>query len=198
MSTNERPRVCVFCGSNVGADPAFLDSAIALGAAMGERGIGLVYGGGEVGLMGAVADGVLTAGGEVIGVIPESLVDAEIAHPRLTRLEVTAGMHERKARMAALADGFIGLPGGFGTFEEVIEVLTWNQLGLLTKPVVFFDVGGFYAPLLAFFDRAVELRFVRASHRLLAQRAETVDEALELATAPTPPSQPKWIDRDLA
>jgi uncharacterized protein (TIGR00730 family) len=196
MATEERPRLCVFCGSNVGSDAAFVETAVALGHEMGRRGIGLVYGGGEVGLMGAVADGVLAANGEVIGVIPRSLVEAEIAHTRLTRLEVTESMHQRKARMAELADGFIGLPGGFGTFEEIIEVLTWNQLGLLAKPVVFLDVAGFYAPLLAFFDRAVDARFVRASHRVLAQRADTVEEAIELASAPAPPSQPKWIDRD--
>jgi uncharacterized protein (TIGR00730 family) len=196
MPTASATRLCVFCGSNAGDDGAYLETALALGQAMADRGIGLVYGGGEVGLMGAVADGVLAGGGEVIGVIPRSLVDAEIAHPGLTRLEVTDGMHQRKARMAELADGFIALPGGFGTFEETIEVLTWNQLGLLAKPVVLLDVAGFYAPLLDFFDRAVDARFVRVSHRRLAQRAATIEEAIELATAPVPPTKPKWIDRD--
>jgi len=196
MPSVDALRLCVFCGSNVGSDDSYVATALALGHEMARRGIGLVYGGGEVGLMGAVADGVLAGGGDVIGVIPRSLVDAEIAHPRLTRLEVTDGMHQRKARMAELADGFIALPGGFGTFEEIIEVLTWNQLGLLAKPVVFLDVGGFYTPLLDFFDGAVEARFVRSSHRALAQRAQTIEDALTMAASPVPPSQAKWIDRD--
>jgi uncharacterized protein (TIGR00730 family) len=185
----------VFCGSNAGADPAYLEIATELGSELARRGIGLVYGGGEVGLMGAVADAALATGGEVIGVIPRSLVDSEIAHHGLTRLETTVSMHQRKARMGDLADGFIALPGGFGTFEETIEVLTWNQLGLLAKPVVFLDVAGFYGPLLEFFDLAVKARFVRSSHRALAQRATTVAEAIDLALSSVPPSPSKWIDR---
>ena len=136
--------------------------------------------------MGVVADAVLAAGGEVIGVITDHLVGAEIAHPALTALEVVDSMHERKARMAELSDGFVALPGGFGTLDETLEMLTWNQLGLLAKPVVFLDVAGFFAPLFDFFDRAVDAGFVRPAHRMLAQRARTVDEAIALAIAPAP------------
>jgi len=165
---------------------------------MAAEGIGLVYGGGRVGLMGALADAVLAAGGEVTGVMPRHLVDREIAHRGLTALEVTASMHERKARMAELADGFIALPGGFGTFEEVIEVLTWNQLGLLAAPVVLLDVEGFYEPLLTAFDRAVTGGFLRESHRRLARRAGDVATALRLATEPVTDVEHKWIDLDRA
>src|SRR5690606_18265464 len=148
-----------------------------LGARLAARDIGLVYGGGRVGLMGIVADAVLAAGGEAIGGMPAHLVDREVGHTGLTRLEVTHSMHERKARMAERSDGVIALPGGFGTFEEVLEVLTWTQLGLLAAPVVFLDVDGFFAPLLDFLDRAVDAGFVRAGHRLLAQNSLDPDDA---------------------
>ena len=146
--------------------------------------------------MGAVADAVLEHGGEVVGVITDQLVRAEIAHLDVTTLEVVDSMHERKARMAELADGFIALPGGFGTLDEALELLTWNQLGLIAKPVVFLDVDGYFAGLFDFFDRAVEANFIRGAHRMLAQRARTVDEAVAIATAPTPETPHKWIDRD--
>ncbi len=194
----EPRRLCVYCGSNVGASDAYVASARQLGAAMARRGIGLVYGGGRVGLMGAVADAVLDGGGEVTGVIPEHLVRAEIAHEGLSALEVVGSMHERKARMAQLATGFVGLPGGFGTFDELVEMLTWNQLGLLAKPVVLLDVDGFFQPLFAMFDQAVASGFVRQAHRMLAQRAVTVDEAIALATGPVPDTPHKWLDRDPA
>jgi uncharacterized protein (TIGR00730 family) len=190
------PRLCVFCGSNVGTDPSFVDAAVRLGAAMAARDIGLVYGGGNVGLMGVVADAVIASGGEAIGVMPGFLVQAEIAHAGLTRLIEVDSMHARKARMADLADGFIALPGGYGTFDELAEALTWTQLGLQAKPVVLLDVGGFWTPLLAFFDAAVEHGFVRPTHRLLAQRALTVDDAIALATGPVPQTVHKWLDRD--
>lgn len=189
--------LCVYCGSNSGTSDAYLDVARNLGASLARRDITLVYGGGNVGLMGALADSVLEHRGRAIGVIPEHLVRAEIAHPGLTSLEVVGSMHERKARMAELADGFVALPGGFGTFEEVMEVLTWNQLGIMAKPVVLLDVDGFYAPLLAMFDAAVERGFVRAAHRMLAQRAYSVDEAVALATGPVIATPHKWIDRDV-
>jgi uncharacterized protein (TIGR00730 family) len=189
-------RVGVFCGSNVGSDPEFVEQAALVGIAIAERGCGLVYGGGHVGLMGIVADAALANGAEVIGVLTEALVQAEIAHPDLTSLEVVGSMHERKARMADLATGFVVLPGGYGTLDETLELLTWNQLGLIAKPIVFLDVGGFFAPLFAFFDAAVGARFLRSSHRDLAQRATSAREVVELATAPAPASQPKWIDRD--
>jgi uncharacterized protein (TIGR00730 family) len=189
-------RLAVYCGSNVGADPRFREQAIRLGSAMGRRGIGLVYGGGHVGLMGAVADSVLAAGGEVHGVITRHLVRAEIAHQGLTDLHVVDSMHERKARMAELADGFVAMPGGYGTLDETLEVLTWNQLGLLAKPVVFFDIDGFFAPLFAFLDRATDAALLRPAHRMLAQRARTVDEVIALGLSPAPVTGHKWIDRD--
>lgn len=189
-------RLGVYCGSNAGSAPSYVETARHLGAALGHRSIGLVYGGGKVGLMGAVADAVLETGGEVIGVIPDHLVRAEVAHQGLTELEVVDSMHSRKARMADLADGFIALPGGFGTYDEVLEMLTWNQLGLVAKPVVFLDVDGFFDPLLQMFDRAVESGFVRSAHRMLAQKARTVDEAIALALAPVPETPHKWLDRD--
>jgi uncharacterized protein (TIGR00730 family) len=195
---NVRPalNVCVYCGTNVGNSPAYVQAATELGTAMAERGIGLVYGGGRLGLMGAVADAVLASGGSAAGVIPQSLVRAELAHPGLTSLEVSDSMHTRKARMAELADGFIALAGGFGTFEELLEVLTWNQLGFIRKPVVLFDVDGFYAPLIEMFSTAVAAGFVRPDHAALAQRGTTVDEVLALATAPAPATAHKWIDLD--
>ena len=130
----------------------------------------------------------------MIGVIPQSLVDAEIAHMGLTDLEVAESMHARKARMAELADGFIALAGGFGTLEEVLEVLTWNQLGFISKPVVLYDVDGFYAPLVEMFARAVDQGFVRAEHARLAQRASTAEDVLDLALAPPPATVPKWFE----
>ena len=189
-------RLCVFCGSNTGTEPSYTETAVHLGSAMADRGIGLVYGGGNVGLMGVLADAVLDAGGEVLGVMPDFLVRAEIAHTGLTSLIPAASMHERKAMMADLADGFIALPGGYGTLDELAEALTWTQLGLQSKPVVLLDIDGFWTPLLAFFDAAVERGFVRPAHRTLAQRAVTVDEAIALATGPVPQTQHKWMDRD--
>jgi len=189
-------RICVFCGSNDGASPAFAHAAAALGTEIARRGLGLVYGGGRVGLMGRVADAVLAGGGEVVGVIPEHLVDREVAHEGLTELVVTESMHARKAAMAALASGFVALPGGFGTFEETIELLTWNQLGLLAEPVVFLDVDGFYDALFEFFERAVTAGFLRPAHRDLAQRTTSVAEAVDLALADAAGTPHKWIDLD--
>lgn len=189
-------RLCVYCGSNAGASPTYLEAARQLGVAMTNRGIGLVYGGGNVGLMGALADTVLEGGGDVIGVIPEQLKRAEVAHDTLTQLHVVGSMHERKALMAELADAFVALPGGLGTFEEVFEVLTWNQLGLIAKPVVLYDVDGFFGPLMTMLDAAVDAGFVRPAHRMLAQRAVTVEEVIALASAPVPETPHKWLDRD--
>ena len=189
-------RIGVYCGSNAGSDPAFSEAAEHLGSSLARRGIALVYGGGDVGLMGAVADAALAAGGDVVGVIPDFLVRAEVAHGGLTELEVVPSMHARKERMAELSDGFIALPGGYGTMDEVIEMLTWNQLGLVAKPVIFLDVNDFFDPLLRMFDKAVESGFVRPAHRMLAQRAHTVDEAIALALTPVPETTHKWLDRD--
>jgi uncharacterized protein (TIGR00730 family) len=191
-------RLCVFCGSNAGAAPAFADTAARLGKALASRSIGVVYGGGDVGLMGVVADAVVDAGGEVTGVIPEFLERAEVAHRGLATMHVVGSMHERKALMASLSAGFIALPGGFGTLDELAEALTWTQLGLQAKPVVLLDVDGFWEPLVQFFDAAVEHGFVRPAHRMLLQRAVTVDEAIALATGPVPETPHKWLDRDAA
>ncbi len=190
-------RLCVYCGSNFGTAPEFAATARKLGTAMANRGIGLVYGGGSVGLMGVAADAAMAAGGEVIGVITTQLTNAEVAHKGLTALEVVPSMHERKARLEALADGFVVLPGGFGTVDEFAEMLTWNQLGIVAKPVVLLDVNGFWGPLLEWMDKAVEAGFVRSAHRMLAQRARTVDEAIALATGPAPVTPHKWLDRDV-
>lgn len=189
-------RICVYCGSNTGTSPAFAAAARHLGVALANRDIGLVYGGGSVGLMGIAADAAMGAGGEVIGVITEQLVNAEVAHKGLTRLEVVPSMHERKARLSDLADGVIVLPGGFGTVDEFAEMLTWNQLGIVAKPVVLLDIEGFWEPLLAWMDRAVDAGFVRSSHRMLAQRARSIDDAIALATGPVPDTPHKWLDRD--
>jgi len=189
-------RLCVYLGSNFGSSPAYAAAARELGAALAAKDVVLVYGGGNVGLMGALADSVLGAGGEVIGVIPQHLVDSEVSHCGVTSLEVTSSMHDRKARMADLADGFIVLPGGFGTLEEVAEILTWTQLGLIAKPVVFLDVEGFWTPLLTALDAMVAGGFVRADHRRLAQRATSAAEAIALALTPMPTIAHKWLDRN--
>jgi uncharacterized protein (TIGR00730 family) len=187
-------RVCVFCGSSIGTDPAYARVAADLGATLARDGRTLVYGGGDVGLMGVVADAALAAGGEVVGVIPDGLLVREVGHAALTELRVTASMHERKATMVELADSFVALPGGLGTFEELCEVLTWAQLGIHRKPVVVLDVEGFYDPLFALLDQAVEQGFVKAAHRALAVRVSSVAEALAACDRPAPAPVRKWID----
>ena len=158
-------RVCVFCGSNSGARETYAAAARQLGLILVQEGLELVYGGGHVGLMGAIADSVLANGGRVIGVIPEALVARELAHRGVSDLRVVHSMHERKALMAEIADGFIALPGGFGTFEEFCEILTWAQLGLHTKPCGILNVDGYYDPLLDLFDRGVAEQFIPPQHR---------------------------------
>lgn len=153
-------RVAVYCGSSSGGDPRFMATAATIGTELARRGIGLVYGGGGDGCMGAVADAALGGGGEAIGVIPRALVDTESAHVGLTRLEIVASMHERKARMVALADGFLALPGGFGTLDELFETITWFALGIHRKPITVLDVAGYYRPLRAFCDAARAMEFV--------------------------------------
>jgi uncharacterized protein (TIGR00730 family) len=188
-------RLCVFSGSSPGAHPDYLQAANELGGALAGRGIGLVYGGASVGLMGAVADAVLDAGGDAIGVIPQALVEREIAHRGLSDLRVVGSMHERKALMADLADGFVALPGGMGTLEELFEVYTWTQLGLHAKPLGLLDVRSYYAHLAAFLDHAVAERFVTVEHRemlVVERRAEALLEAFERWRAPL---LTKWIDR---
>ena len=175
--------VCVYCGSKVGRDPRHEEAAVALGTAMGRAGVRLVYGGGSVGLMGAIADAVLAAGGEVLGVIPVGLFTSEIGHGGLTELVEVGSMHERKARMAAEADAFIALPGGLGTLEELAEIATWAQLGIHDKPVAVLDLDGFWAPLLAFLDSAVDAGFLRPAHRDLIVRIDAVDDVLPALAA---------------
>jgi uncharacterized protein (TIGR00730 family) len=189
-------RVCVFCGSSRGSAPAYAAAAADLGTTLAVKGIELVYGGGDVGLMGVVADAALAAGGSVTGVMPDALVAKEIAHRGVTELRVTGSVHERKALMAELADGFIALPGGLGTFEELCEILTWAQLGLHTKPVVLLDVDRFWTPFEMLLDGAVAAGFLRPIHRDLAHVAGSVGAALALLEAPPPPPVHKWIDRD--
>ncbi len=157
--------ICVYCGSNAGTKPVYAERASALGTELSRQNIRLVYGGGNVGLMGIVADAVLAGGGEVTGVIPQQLVDMEVAHRDVTQLEIVGSMHERKARMFDLSDGFIALPGGFGTLDEMFEMLTWRQLGLGDKPCAFLDVDGFFEPLIAMMDRMVEERFLHSEQR---------------------------------
>ena len=180
-------RICVFSGASPGADPRFAEAARALAEALVRRGLGIVYGGGAVGLMGEVAEAARAAGGEVTGVIPQHLVDREIGHRGLDDLRVVGSMHERKALMAELADGFVALPGGWGTLEELVEVLTWAQLGLHGKPVGLLNVAGYWEPLLALRDHAVAAGFVREEHRDLLLVAETPDELLDRFEAHVPP-----------
>lgn len=189
-------RICVFCGSNNGVHPDYLQAARDLGVTLASRGIGLVYGGARVGLMGAIADTVLEHSGEAIGVIPEALVAREVAHSGLTQLHVVKSMHERKARMSELSDAFIALPGGFGTLEEFAEVLTWAQLGLHRKPFGLLNVQGYYTPLLAFFDHAVQEGFVPPAHRAMVLAEEDPDRLVDLLAEYDPPHTEKWIGRD--
>jgi hypothetical protein len=194
-------RICVFCGSSGGHDPRYRAAAEAVGRTLAGRGIELVYGGGNIGLMGAVADACLAAGGTVTGVIPESLMGKEVAgrpvdHRALTRLEVVDSMHTRKARMAELADGFIALPGGFGTFEEFCEILTWGQLGFHAKPMGLLNVSGFYDPLLALFDHAVREGFLRAENRAMALAATDLDGLLDAMADYRAEPVSKWLKEE--
>jgi uncharacterized protein (TIGR00730 family) len=173
-------RLCVFCGSSKGTNPVYAEAARRLGGQMAARGLGLVYGGGHIGLMGVLADAVLAGGGEAIGVIPRALVERELAHDRLTALQVVDTMHQRKARMADLADGFAALPGGFGTGDELFEILTWAQLGLHGKPIGLLNTAGFFDPLLAWLDRGVAEGFLRPEHRSLLRVADEEDALLRL------------------
>lgn len=185
--------ICVFCGSSPGARPEYLHAARALGTLLAGQGIGLVYGGASVGLMGAVADAVLAGGGRVTGVIPRHLVSKEVAHQTLADLRIVGSMHERKALMAELADGFIALPGGFGTFEELCEVLTWSQLGLHQKPVGLLNVLGYYDPLLALCDHGVREQFLKPEHRALLLCADEPPTLLARLRDYQPVALPKWI-----
>ena len=187
-------RICVFCGSNTGTRPGYATAARELAEALAERKLGLVYGGGHSGLMGIVADAALAYGVEVTGVITEQLTVLERAHSGLSALHIVATMHERKAMMAALSDGFIALPGGFGTLEELCEMITWTQLGIHAKPVVLVNVDGFFDPLLAQFDRAVDDHLLRIENRREVVGVATAAEALDRIASWTPPDGDKWFE----
>jgi uncharacterized protein (TIGR00730 family) len=188
--------ICVFCGSNGGADPAYVAAAESVGAGLAQRGIRTVYGGGRVGLMGALANAARAGGGEVVGVMPQQLVDREIAHTGIDDLRVVDTMHERKALMVELADAFVALPGGIGTLEELFEVYTWAQLGIHAKPLGLMDVAGYYQRLVAFLDHSVQERFLRVETRALLAVSDDLDDLLTALETSEPLTQHKWIDLD--
>lgn len=192
----ELERICVFLGSSAGSRMQYTVAAEKMGATLAKRGITLVYGGGRVGLMGTLADATLQAGGSVIGVIPQALADKEIAHRGLTELHIVASMHERKAKMAELADAFIALPGGLGTLEEFYEILTWAQLGFHRKACALLNVDGFYDGLLTFFDHAVAEQFVRIDHRELIIVGESPQRLINDLLEYEPPHVDKWLKRE--
>jgi len=188
-------RLCVFCGSSLGNRAIYADGARRLGALMGARRLGLVYGGGHIGLMGVLADAVLGAGGEVIGVIPQALVDKELAHSGISELRVVTTMHQRKALMADLADGFAALPGAFGTGDELLEVLTWAQLGLHAKPIGLLNLAGYFNPLRDWLDHAVHEGFLQSTHRQLLLETDDPERLLDLLETYRPREMPaKWIE----
>ncbi len=189
-------RVCVFCGSNSGRNGAYIAAARELGTILADNGVGVVYGGAAVGLMGAVADAALEAGGEVIGVLPGFLEEKELAHPNLTQLVIVDSMHERKAKMADLADGFIALPGGMGTLEEFFEVLTWGQLGLHHKPCGLLDIDDFYTPLTEFVGKLAREQFIRDAHKDMVLSEKSPDRLLAAMREFRPVTVEKWIDRE--
>ncbi|WP_168209667.1 LOG family protein [Chromobacterium paludis] len=186
--------ICLFCGSNKGAKPEYEAAARLLGHTLAEQGITLVYGAGNVGLMGVAADAALAAGGRVVGVIPEFLKAKEVAHLGLSELHVTETMHQRKALMAELSDGFIALPGGFGTFDELFEILTWAQLSVHSKPVGLLDVRGFFQPLQSMVDHAVTEGFVPSGNLQLFQRDDSLPALLDWMRRYQPRPVPKWLD----
>jgi uncharacterized protein (TIGR00730 family) len=188
-------RLCLFCGSNEGRSPLYRATAEELGRTLAERGLGLVFGGGRVGLMGAAADAALAGGGEVIGIIPEAIVDLEVAHQGLSDLRVVPSMHERKQLMHDLSDGFVTLPGGHGTFDEVFESITWLQLGYHTKPIVLLNLEGYYDPLLAMLDRATGEGFVKPEVRSLWLVDDSVSGALAQLEAWEAPDAQRWLRR---
>lgn len=189
-------RLCVFCGSSVGTNQAYTDAAEAMGTLLARRGIGLVYGGGHVGLMGVIAEAALQAGGEVIGVIPRALFEREIGHSGVTDLRIVDSMHTRKAMMADLADAFVALPGGVGTFEEFFEAITWTQLGLHRKACGLLNVAGFYSPLAAFIDQAVSEGFIKPIHRAAIVVDDDPERLLDTLSTVQVPDVPKWIRKE--
>jgi hypothetical protein len=189
-------RLCVFCGSNRGAGPLYTEATKEAGRELARRGIGVVYGGGNIGLMGEIADAVLAAGGHVTGVIPEALMAREVGHRGLPDLRIMKTMHERKALMAELSDGFIALPGGFGTFDELFEILTWAQLGFHEKPCGLLNMNGFFDPLLRFLDHAAAERFIRPENLSLLVVESELGRLLDSMAQYRPPNLTKWINED--
>ena len=189
-------KICVYCGSSPGRNPAYSDAASALANELCARGIGLVFGGGAVGVMGVVADAMLKTGGEVVGVIPKALAKKEVAHYGLSELHVVASMHERKAMMAELADGFIALPGGWGTLEEIFEMLTWAQLGFHEKPCGLLNIEGYYDDLIGFLENSFEQKFVKELYRPLLMKADKPAVLLDQFSGYKAPKVRKWMDED--
>ncbi|WBV43638.1 TIGR00730 family Rossman fold protein [Pseudoroseomonas cervicalis] len=189
-------RVCVFCGSNPGNNPAYAEAARQMGRAIAARGLGLVYGGGHVGLMGIVADAAMRDGAEVIGIIPETLMRREVGHGAITELRVVATMHERKAMMADLSDGFVVLPGGIGTLEEAVEAFTWTQLGIHDKGLAFLDTEGYWQRLAGVLDHMVGEGFLHAKHRAMVGFAATPEAALDALAGFTPVEVEKWVEKE--
>jgi uncharacterized protein (TIGR00730 family) len=187
--------LCVYCGSNPGADPEYAAIATGFGALLASKGITLVYGGGNLGLMGAVADGALGAGGRVIGVMPRSLIEKEVAHQKLTELHAVSSMHERKMKMAELSDAFVALPGGMGTLEEIFEVCTWSQLGFHQKPCAFLNVAGFYSSLLGFLKHMVQERFMKEENYLSIIVESDPEQLLDRLASYRYVAVDKWLDR---
>ena len=189
-------KICVYCGSSPGKNPAYQQAAVKLALALCERDIGLVYGGGAIGVMGTVADAVLAAGGEAVGVIPKALAIKEVAHDSLSELHVVASMHERKAMMAELADGFITLPGGWGTLEEIFEMLTWAQLGFHDKPCGLLNIEGYYDGLIGFLENAFEQQFVNELYRPMLMKADEPAALLDQFATYRAPKVRKWMAED--
>ena len=187
--------ICIFCGASLGAQPVYHQTAEQLGRRIAERQMTLVYGGSKVGLMGAVADAALAAGGEVVGVIPRSLQEVRVGHPGLQRLEVVEDMHARKARMAELSDAFIALPGGIGTLEELFEIWTWAKMGYHYKPVGLLNAGSFYDALEQFLQQMVTERFLSPGHNEILQRSDDVDQLLDQLASWQPTVAPQWAER---
>ncbi len=194
LNTHPMQRLCVYCGSSSGTNPAYAAAASELGQLLASSEIELIYGGGRVGLMGILADAVLAAGGQVQGVIPQSLADREVAHHGLTQLYIVDTMHQRKALMAELADGFLALPGGIGTFEELFEIWTWAQLGMHSKPIGLLNVAGYFDLLLGFLDHATEQQLLKPVHRNVLSVADNPPEIMRLLQQASPVSTPKWIN----
>jgi uncharacterized protein (TIGR00730 family) len=187
--------ICIYCGSSPGANPAYMEAARYMGNLLAEAGHRLVYGGGHVGLMGATADAALAAGGEVIGVIPRDILEKEVGHGGVTELVTVNSMHERKMKMASLSDGFIALPGGIGTLEEIIEVLTWSQLGFHNKACAVYNVDGFFDPLFKLLQHMVDTRFLREAHRDLLYCSDDPRNVLDAALSHRGAQVDKWMDQ---